>query len=69
MTGIPVEYLFSIIGAMVALVYLDLRREVKILRKESQGRAVQLTGIRFVLASVCKKLDIPFELRSNDDGS
>jgi hypothetical protein len=62
MTGIPVEALFSIIGGMVTLVYLDLRREVRTLRKESQTRTVQLTGIRFILASVCKKLDIPFTL-------
>lgn len=69
MTGIPIEYLFATLGTLVGLIYLDLRREVRILRKESQGRAVQLTGIRFILSSVCRKLDIPFDLRSDDNGS
>ena len=66
-TGIPIEYLFAIVGAMVAGIYLDLRREVRSLRKESIARGTQIALIKQMLNAVCKHIKLPYSVFDEDD--
>lgn len=52
-TGIPIEYLFAIIGALVVAVYTDLRSSVYRLSKGAVRRDR-------ILTLICDKLKIPF---------
>jgi hypothetical protein len=55
-TGIPIEYLFLIIGALVSLLYMDLRRGFSTLNKNGEKRDR-------LLVRICTKLGISW----NDD--
>jgi hypothetical protein len=59
-TGIPIEILFGIIGALVSFIYADLKREVRILRRESNDRTVKISKLSIILGMVCHKLGVPF---------
>lgn len=66
-TGIPVEYLFSIIGALLMLIYLDVKRDLKNLRNNASRRDLVLARVSGALRFVCHKLKIPFREDDNDD--
>lgn len=61
-TGIPIEWLFAIIGALISGIYLDLKREVKRLRVESQDRGVSLAVLKNSFNNLCKHLKAPFHI-------
>lgn len=52
-TGIPLEYLFVVIGALVSVLYWDLRRALRQLMSKGIRRDV-------LLARICEKLGIPW---------
>ena len=65
LTGIPIEALFACIGALVALVYWDLRRSlgkneraVAHLSQASIRRDRRLAIVQVFVAQICDKLDI-----------
>ncbi|HTV76652.1 MAG TPA: hypothetical protein VMF03_00210 [Steroidobacteraceae bacterium] len=59
-TGIPVEYLFTVIGVLLTWIYLDMKRELKSLRKNAEMRSVMIDRLRIALSLVCRKLNVPF---------
>lgn len=67
LTGIPIEYLFTVIGGLITLVYLDVKRELKALRKNAEIRGGQLVRIGTILRIVCSKLRIPYGGDRDDD--
>jgi hypothetical protein len=71
-TEIPIEVLFSIIGALVTalgvlamLAYKDLKREVQLNRKEAASHRVRMASAFTYLRLLCEKAGIPFHV---DDG-
>jgi hypothetical protein len=65
LTGIPIEALFACIGALVALVYWDLRRSlgkneraVAHLSRASVRRDARLARVQIFVSQICAKLDI-----------
>lgn len=66
-TGIPVELLFTIIGALLLCIYADLKFEVRRLRKESVARGLTLALLRQALHIVCTHLKIPFSIGLGPD--
>jgi len=67
LTGIPIEALFAMIGALGSLVYLDIKREVRWLRKESAHRTRVLDSLCAVFHIAAKKLDIPWSPPQDSD--
>lgn len=61
-TGIPVEVLFTVIAALISGIYLDLKREVRMLRSESRDRGVALAVIKNSFNNLCKHLKAPFHI-------
>lgn len=59
-TGIPIEWMFGTLAALVAGVYLNLLWEVRRLRNESQQRGDHINSMRYTLRAICRKLDLPF---------
>lgn len=53
MTGIPVEWLFAALGAMIAATYSGIVYAINGLKKSGQRRDL-------LLVSICDKLNIPF---------
>lgn len=71
-TGIPIDYLFLIIGALVMLVYGDLRRQqhnmkkdIDKLREDGEKRTKSLIRISTVFRLICQNLRIPWH--DNED--
>jgi hypothetical protein len=59
-TGIPVEWLFGIIAALIGATYLNIMFEVRKLRKESEYRGRQMAQVKMYLRMIGKKLDLPY---------
>lgn len=53
MTGIPIEFMFAAVGAMIAAIYGGLVYELRGLKKSGQRRDL-------LLVRICDKLSIPF---------
>jgi len=53
-TGIPIEYLFVVIGALVSVLYWDLRRTLRILYRRGEKRDT-------LLIKICAKLGIEWQ--------
>lgn len=53
-TSIPIEYLFGFIAALIAIIYGDLKREVRQNTKAGNRRDT-------LLSRICEKLKIPFD--------
>lgn len=68
-TGIPTDYLFLIVGALIGAIYLDIKRELRSLRKDANSRVVTLGRITLALRFVCRKLNIPFDANDEDEKS
>jgi hypothetical protein len=60
-TGIPLDVLFSIIGALLVGVYADMKYQLKKLQEDSAKRSGNIIHMRTLLGFICKKLDIPFD--------
>lgn len=67
LTGIPIEILFSIIGALGLIVYGDLRWNMRKLMQESQRRSKQLSVFRIYLSQLCSKAGIHFDDKDNGE--
>lgn len=65
-TGIPIEYLFLIIGGLLSAIYFDVKKDLKSLKRNADTRAITITRMSLALRFVCRKLKIPFD--ANDDG-
>lgn len=59
-TGIPIEWMFAVLAAMVGGIYLNLLWEVRRLRSESSKRGENIAAMRYTLRAICHKLDLPF---------
>jgi hypothetical protein len=59
-TGIPIDILWSALGALVLLVYFDLRREVRRLRREAGLRNDMLHEVKFNVIGLCRAAGIKF---------
>jgi hypothetical protein len=59
-TGIPIEYLFGLIGILISIIYCDIKRELRKLRTASELRDLAQERFRVALIFICRKLDIPF---------
>lgn len=57
-TGIPVEWLFGIIGVLVATVYLDLKHEVRTIHREGEKRSTDIEHLRVSVRAIKRKLNI-----------
>jgi hypothetical protein len=57
-TGIPVEWLFGAIGALVGAIYWDMRRQLRELIERATRREQRLTLLHLLVTQVCHKLDI-----------
>jgi hypothetical protein len=68
LTGIPVELLFTIIGTLIVGIYLDLKREVRSLRKESNVRGTSIALIRQAVNAICNHIKLPFHIEDKQDG-
>jgi len=66
-TGIPVDYLFLVIGALLSGIYLDVKRDLRTLRNNAQKRDLAISRVTLALRFVCRKLNIPFD--ANDDSA
>lgn len=53
LTGIPVEYLFGAIAALVSIIYADLKRSVS--KNTEAGNKRDL-----ILVKICEKLNITY---------
>lgn len=65
-TGIPIEWLFGLIAALVAVIYVDMKRELRALRRQASRRAGLMLSMKYSLQLVCRKLDIPFNDEDDD---
>lgn len=52
-TGIPIEWLFGALGAMMAAIYGGIVSEIRTLKNAGKRRDL-------LLVSICDKLKIPF---------
>lgn len=59
-TGIPVDVLLSIISALVALIYADMRRAIRRLEVEGAKRTRSIDHLSMLMHLVCRKLNIPY---------
>lgn len=67
LTGIPIELLFGAIAGLLAIIYGDLKRESRALRKASDRRDkasikndYRMQHLTAAFGMVCEKLKIPF---------
>jgi hypothetical protein len=68
-TGIPIEYLFTIIGSLLMLIYLDVKRDLRKLRSNAHKRDLTLARLSTALRFVCRKLNIPFPSDDSENDS
>lgn len=66
-TGIPIDVLFSLIGVLGSAIYLDIKKDVRILKRESSQRSVTLAKWGVYLRQLCKAAGIPFQTDQEDD--
>jgi hypothetical protein len=67
-TGIPIEVLFAVIGAMLVAIYADIKWEVRKLRVESNKRGQSIALIRQAVNAICNHIKLPFHVEDNDNG-
>lgn len=58
LTGIPIEALFGVIGALGMIVYASMMWEIRRLRSMSELRHDMLVRVQTAMRLICKKLDI-----------
>lgn len=68
-TGIPIEILFSVIGVLVALIYGDIKYELRRLRKESHERSNAIIQLRMAVSFISQKLGITFDTHDRREDS
>lgn len=68
-TGIPIEVLFSVLGFLLAGIYLDVKRDLRTLRRGAVNRDKKMDRFGIVLGLVCQTLKVPFSsiLQAHDD--
>lgn len=67
-TQIPIEALFGSIGALVLILYGDLRWTLRKLTADGVKRGRQLAVFRIYLSQLCAKAGIHFEGEPNGNG-
>lgn len=60
-TGIPIDYLFGVIAALVSLVYMDIKREIRHLHHNARTRAKHIRHVENTVRTLCNGLAIPYE--------
>lgn len=60
-TGIPVEYLFAVIGALLTVVYADIRQAIRALKQEAAKRGRHIRHVESCVRLVCNKLNINYQ--------
>lgn len=65
-TGIPIEWLFLVIGSLGGIVYLDLKHEVRSLHREGRVRSKSIRRLQTTMRDVCNKLHVNYE-ESDDE--
>jgi len=66
-TGIPVDLMFLALGSLVTLIYLDMRRTMRQLAKESVQRGRSMIRMSTYLELVCQKLGIRYTHTDGED--
>lgn len=66
-TGIPIEYLFTIIGAFGTIIFGFVMRELRQQRRSSDARAASLAYLERYIIKICDKLEIDYRPR-HDQG-
>lgn len=67
MTGIPVEFLWGSIAALLAIVYGGMRAEISKLRKESHRRTSLLNAVALNTQNICTQLGMHFIWPDRED--
>jgi hypothetical protein len=65
-TGIPIDWLFAAIAAMLGIIYADIKYEVRRLKKYSEARATTLALIKNGFNNLCAHLGAPFHIHEDD---
>jgi hypothetical protein len=60
MTGIPIEWMFAIVSALIAALYLDMKRDLRATRAEGMKRTQDIIRIKIFVRQVCRKLHIDY---------
>lgn len=73
-TGIPIEYLFAIIGFLLLGIYGDVKRELRSLKRDGAHRDRNQERFRIALIYVVRHLKVPFaasllDVKDEDDTS
>jgi hypothetical protein len=67
-TGIPIEWLFGVLGILVSVIYADIKRELRSLNRSAARRELTLERFRIAISLVCRKLNVPFSDILKGDG-
>jgi hypothetical protein len=67
LTGIPIEVLFGLIGALGMIIYADVKHDLRRLRRASNQRGKSLIYLGSILEQVCDKMHIKFRPPRDDD--
>jgi hypothetical protein len=67
LTGIPIEVLFAIIGALGMIIYADVKHDLRRLRRASSQRGKSLVYLASILEQVCDKMHIKFRAPSDNE--
>lgn len=59
-TGIPVETLFELIGALLLIIYADIKRELRSIRRSAETRDKVVERLRIALCFMARTLKVPF---------
>ena len=66
-TGIPIEWMFGVLAALIAVVYANLVWEIRKLRRSSHKHTGQLDSLMVWMSIVCDKLGIPWSKKSTTE--
>lgn len=69
MTGVPIEWLFAVIAALLGGIYLDIKKELRSQTRRGINRDAKTERIRITLGLMCHSLKLPYAhiLEGDDD--
>lgn len=66
-TGIPIDYLFGSIAALLSIIYLDMKRDIRNLQKEGKIRTRHLSHVENVVRKICAYMKLEYRDREDLD--
>lgn len=66
-SGIPVEYLFGLIAALVGLIYNDIKKEIRSLHANGKIRTGHIRHVENAVRKICSHLNIDYRDRETYD--